>query len=100
MHGLLLIPELLNDMIRMELHQDDGLYLLTFDSDGDFLGGCIVAEKSHVMALFKATQLGLNPGGTCNASGQYEMSDFEPQWCNRLLNWDEIELLPERGSLS
>lgn len=91
----LVIPEFINDLMRLELRQDEAVFMLSFVNDEGPLGGIITTGHSHILAIVHATELGLNPGGEVMTVGPFPANSFPAAWCDRLLTSDEMDLVPE-----
>lgn len=60
-----------------------------------WLGACVVEAPGPIGAARRASDVGCNPGGEVSMAGPLPLAAIAPEWRDRLLTKDEVELIPE-----
>jgi hypothetical protein len=66
---------------------------IDFGTQDQFYGAVVVRARGVVSATLEAHRLGINPGGEALAMSMPDGWD-RPEYCNRLLTSEEVDVLP------
>lgn len=77
---------------------DRGLWWVSFTSQGENVGSCIVVADGPAGAIRATNALKINPGGAARVAGPMSLDGvpvaWRLEWCLRLLTPDEVDGMP------
>lgn len=76
-----------------------GTWWLSFSSDAGFLGACFIRATDAADGLWRATRMGLNPGGECLAVEYLDGPTVAPFEVDRLYSAADIDALGGRSDV-